>query len=118
MRKLYLLFFLFFVFSNCSTINRHRQVKFEVTGTTSEVEIHWENETGGGYYLVSKLYFNDSLPWSKTFDAEKGDFVHLLAENLESFGSLTVTIYVDGEKFKSASCEGAYCQIAVWGSID
>lgn len=96
--------------SGCLSTTTHT-VKYEVTGSASKVFVTYENEYGGT--SQEEVY----LPWSYTFTAESGDYVYISAQNLGDSGSVTVTIYKDGEVFKTSTSSGGYVIATASGFI-
>lgn len=88
------------------------RVKYEVTGTANTVDVTYENEDGG-----TSQESDVSVPWSYTFDGEPGDFVYISAQNQGESGSVTVTIYTDGDEFKSSTSEGSYVIATASGTL-
>ena len=78
-------------------------VKYEVTGTATTVDITMENEDGG-----TSQYSDLSVPWSYEFRRIEGSFVYISAQNQQETGSVTVKIYTDGSVFKTSTSAGAY----------
>ena len=87
-------------------------VKYEVTGTTTTVDITMENEDGG----VSQ-YSDVSVPWSYEFRRIEDSFVYISAQNQQASGSVIVKIYTDGSVFKSSTSSGAYVIATASGSL-
>jgi len=87
-------------------------VRYEVIGTAESVDITYEN-LNGGISQVTGL----PLPWSITITGNSGDYVYLSAHNTGDSGSLTVTIYDNGDVFKRATSEGAHVTASVSGTL-
>ena len=79
------------------------QVKYEITGSTTSVNITYENEQGGTSQVAEA-----NVPWLTTFQRVKGSFVYLSAQNKLDEGTVTVTIYRDGSSFKTSTSTGGY----------
>jgi hypothetical protein len=88
------------------------QVKYSVTGSATKVDITYENEDGGTSQVAGA-----SVPWSYSFTGEKGDFVYISAQNQDSTGTVTVTIYRDGDTFKTSTSSGAYVIATASGTL-
>ena len=88
------------------------KVKYEVTGSANRVDVTYENEDGG----ISQEN-NVIVPWSYSFKGDSGDFVYISAQNQGESGTVTVTIYKDGSKFKRSTSSGAYCIASASGSL-
>ena len=90
------------IVSSSGCLSTTYNVKYEVTGSASKVFITYQNENGGTSQEEA------SVPWSYSFTAESGDFVYVSAQNQGDNGSVTVTIYKDGEVFKTSTSSGGY----------
>ena len=86
-------------------------VKYSVTGTASHVFITYENSSGG------TSQEDTTSPWSYTFTAEIGFWTYLSAQNQDDCGSVIVTIYRDGEVFKTSTSNGGYVIATVDGEL-
>jgi len=87
-------------------------VEYRVTGTCSRVDVTYQNSDGGTSQVTNK-----SLPWSYTFTGGTGDFVYVSAQNQEKNGSVTCTIYRNGNVFKTSTSSGAYVIATASGSL-
>ena len=61
-----------------------------------------------------------SLPWTYSFDSEKGEPVSVSGVNEGNSGSVIVKIFVDGEEFKSSmntGTSGSFNIILVQGTL-
>jgi len=88
-------------------------LRYEVTGSAESVNITYENLNGGISQLSGR-----QLPWSVTLTADPMDFVFLSATNTGETGSVTVTIFDDGDVFKRATSEGAHVTASVSGNLE
>jgi hypothetical protein len=85
------------------------RIKYEVTGTASSVSITLTNPGGG-----IEQYSNVKIPGSYEFSVpiQRGSFNYyhasISAQNNGSRGDVTVTIYVNGKKFRTSTSSGAY----------
>ncbi len=112
MRKTLALVLLGFVFSCSNPFDTSIDVRYEVTGTAESVDITYEN-LNGGISQVTGL----PLPWSITITGNPGDYVYLSAHNKGESGSITVTIYDDGDVFKRATSQGSHVTASVSGTL-
>ncbi len=100
---------------NCSR-NSH-EIKYKVTNTAGMVDITYTNSSGG-----TSQANNVITPWEYSFEVkvENGDYfsLYLSAQNKEDNGEVVVTIYVDGDIFKRASCSGDGCTASVSGLLE
>lgn len=87
-------------------------VKYKVTGTAATVDVTYENSSGG----VSQES-DVEVPWSYSFTGDPGDFVYISAQNQGQTGTVTVTIYRDGDVFKTSTSEGAYVIATASGTL-
>jgi hypothetical protein len=78
-------------------------VVYKITGTAEEVNVTLSNPTGG-----TEQYSSVSLPYKYSYDSFSDDFVYISAQNQGASGTVTVSIYVNGELFKTSSSSGAY----------
>ncbi len=88
-------------------------VKYEVTGTTSSVNII--TDTDG----KTEQYYNQSVPWVSELETYGGRSLYLSAQNNENapLTSVTVTIYIDGVVHDVPDiCTAPYCFAIVFGS--
>ena len=79
------------------------EVEYKITGTASKVFVTLSNATGG-----IEQYDNVSVPHTYTFETFDDWFLYISAQNLGEWGSVTVTIYLDGAVAKTATSSGAY----------
>ncbi len=93
-------------------LSKDHDVKYEVTGSAQSVDITYQNEDGG-----TSQVSDASVPWSYTFTGETLNFVYVSAQNNGETGTVTVTIYKDGEQFKSSTSSGAYVIASASGSL-
>ena len=98
MKKLMLIPFVICMFSCSDNVYESRDhlpyVKYEVTGSTPTASITIEKE-GVTQYVAPVL------PW--VFQLRKDGFVYVSAQNHESLGDVTVTIYVKNDANDSYS---------------
>ncbi|MEA3475104.1 MAG: MmpS family transport accessory protein [Candidatus Cloacimonadota bacterium] len=113
MKKLLFAFvILLVVLIGCSIFDFSIDVKYEVTGSANKVDVTYANKDEG----TSQA--NDvSIPWSYSFEGEGDQFVYISAQNQGQSGSVTVTIYRDGKKFKRSTSTGAYCIASASGLL-
>jgi hypothetical protein len=81
-------------------------VTYRVTGTSTDVDIMYVNETGEQVWLNVT-----SLPWSYSFTGHAGDSIAVFATDFSSSGTMTATIYMnDVVLLTSTSTYNAYVQ--------
>ena len=90
-----------------------REVRYEVDGTASLVNITIEGSGGG-----TEQYSDVIPPWSYNFSAMKDDFIYVSAQNQTATGSVTVRIKVDGDVVEQSSSNGAYVIATAYGSVE
>ncbi|MCK5037292.1 MAG: hypothetical protein KAS73_15450 [Candidatus Sabulitectum sp.] len=112
MKVFFSVLFLFFFAACTNPFDTSIEIRYEVIGSAESVSITYENGGGG----VSQVT-NVGLPWSHTLSVDPGDYVYLHAHNLGESGSITVTIYQNGDVFKRASSAGAYVIVSVSGTL-
>lgn len=93
-------------------LSKDHDVKYEVTGSASTVDVTYTNEDGGTSQLSDV-----TLPWSVSFTGDTLDFVYVSAQNQGETGTVTATIYRDGEQFKSSTSSGAYVIASADGTL-
>jgi hypothetical protein len=79
------------------------EVEYKITGTASQVDVTLNNATGG-----TEQYDNVSVPHTYTFETFDDWFLYISAQNQGEYGSVTVTIYLNGEVVKTSTSSGAY----------
>ncbi len=79
------------------------EVQYEITGTAKSVDVTMSNATGG-----TEQQSNVFLPCVYSYDRFPGRFLYISAQNNTDAGSVTVTIYLNGEAIKTAKSSGAY----------
>ena len=110
MKKMYVLAAAILFIAGCSF---EREVRYEVTGTAALVDITIENSSGG-----TSQYADVAPPWTYDFSAKVDDFVYVSAQNATSTGSVTATIKIDGDTFKTSTSSGAYVIATASGSVE
>ena len=93
-------------------LTRTHDVRYEVTGSAQAVDITYTNESGGTSQLSDV-----SVPWSVSFTGDALDLVSVMAQNKGEAGSVTTTIYRDGESWKTSTSEGAYVVASASGAL-
>lgn len=79
--------------------SRPISVKYEITGTASSVNVTLYGPTGGTEY-----YSNVPVPHTYSYPSfPRGYFLYIQADNNGDHGAVTVTIYVDGNVYKTSS---------------
>jgi len=79
------------------------EVEYKITGTASKVFVTLSNATGG-----TEQFDNVSVPHTYTFETFDDWFLYVSAQNLGEWGSVTVTIYLNGAVVKTSTSSGAY----------
>ncbi len=78
-------------------------VVYEITGSAKNVDVTLNNTTGG-----TEQYSNVPVPKQFTYSNFTDNFLYISAQNQGEYGSVTVTIYIDGKLFKTSTSVGAY----------
>ena len=94
---------LFSIGATCDSSTSPVRVEYEITGTASTVFVTLNNATGG-----TEQFSNISVPHTFTFENYTHWFFYVSAQNEGDSGSVTVTIYVDGEVVATSTSSGAY----------
>ena len=79
------------------------EVEYKITGTASKVFVTLNNASGG-----TEQFDNVSVPHTYTFETFDDWFLYVSAQNLGDWGSVTVTIYLNGALVKTSTSSGAY----------
>ena len=79
------------------------EVEYKITGTASKVFVTLSNATGG-----TEQFDNVNVPHTYTFEKFNDWFLYISAQNLGEWGSVTVTIYLNGEVVATSTSSGAY----------
>ena len=82
---------------------RTPEVEYRITGSASRVFVTLSNATGG-----TEQYDSVRVPHTYAFERFNDWFLYISAQNLGASGSVTVTIYLNGEVVNTATSEGAY----------
>jgi hypothetical protein len=118
MNRLLLLFSFLLFLSGCDDLQKiinskiGYDVTYSVTGTAAAVNLTIENEDSG-----TSQFSDEPLPWEYSFTGESGAFVYVSAQNQTDTGSVTATIYCDGDKLKTSTSTGAYVITTASGSL-
>ena len=87
-------------------------VQYKITGSASKVSVTLNNATGG-----TEQYSDVSVPHTYTYNNYTDWFLYILAQNQGDSGTVTVTIYVDGEVVETSTSSGAYVIADASGSL-
>ena len=87
------------------------EVIYEVNGTADKVDVTLHNATGG-----TEQHSSVSVPIRYPFGRFSDTFLYISAQNQGEYGTVRVSIYVDGEIFKTSSSSGAYVIATASGS--
>jgi len=79
------------------------EVMYEITGSAERVFVTLSNPTGG-----TEQHDYVYLPYRYAFTSFPESFVYISAQNQGDSGTVTVSIYVNGKRFKTSSSSGAY----------
>jgi hypothetical protein len=125
MKKILFLALLFFALVGCIDIEnggkknfKVARIKYKITGTASSASITLTNPNGGIEQYDIKL--PGSYAFSVPIKRGSFDYYHamLSAQNNGSRGSVTVTIYVNGKIFRTATSSGAYVIASTDGAVE
>jgi len=87
----------------CDSSTSAVRVEYELTGTASKVSVTLNNATGG-----TEQFSDVYIPHTYTFEKYTDWFLYVSAQNLGDSGSITVTIYLNGEVVATSTSSGAY----------
>jgi len=79
------------------------EVKYEVTGTASSVNITIENAQGG-----TEQYNDVGMGSNYSYASFPGNFLYISAQNQGVSGTVTVNIYYEGQLIKTSTSSGGY----------
>ncbi|MDP6433770.1 MAG: MmpS family transport accessory protein [Candidatus Scalindua sp.] len=100
MRKLLILLPL--LFFSCDLFEW--DVEYSVTGSGGSFDVTISNKDDG-----TSQFDNVSSGWTYSFSTDdENHFLYVSAQNQSSSGSVTTKIFVDGDKKKSSTSNGAY----------
>lgn len=85
------------------------EVKYSVY--CASCDLTYENKSGNTEQITV------SGSWDYEFEAEKGTFVYISAQNNNDHGTVSVQITVDGGVIEDASSTGAYVIATASGSV-
>jgi hypothetical protein len=86
-------------------------VTYEVTGDAESVNVTVSNDNGG-----QEQYNDIPLPWRIDYGGFEESYVYLYAYNNGDSGTITISIYVNGKLFKTATSSGPYTNAVVYGN--
>jgi len=86
-------------------------VTYEVTGDADSVDVTLSNDTGG-----QEQYNDVPLPFRMDYGGFNERYVYLYAYNNGDSGTITISIYVNGNLFKTATSSGPYTNAVVYGN--
>jgi hypothetical protein len=89
-----------------------KEVIYEVTGSATGISVTLENADAG----TEQGEF--ALPFKKIFRMKVGSFIYISAQNKGETGDVTCTIYLDGQKYKTATSSGAYTIASCNGLVE
>lgn len=87
------------------------EVEYKITGTATKVDVTLENSSGG-----TEQYGDVYLPKTYTYYDFPGYYLYISAQNQGETGSVTVSIYVNGNLYKTSTSSGAYVIASASGS--
>lgn len=88
---------------SCDSSSSSVRVEYEITGTASTVSVTLNNATGG-----TEQFSDVYVPHTYTFEKYTDWFLYISAQNQGDSGSVTVTIYLNGEVVATSTSSGAY----------
>ena len=89
--------------TGCNFLSSPAKVEYEITGTASTVFVTISNATGG-----TEQFSDVPVPHTYTFEEYTYWYLYISARNEGDAGSVTVTIYVDGEVVARSTSSGAH----------
>jgi hypothetical protein len=86
------------------------KIIYEITGSADKVDVTMNNATGG-----TEQHSEVSVPTKYVFDNFPDSYLYISAQNQGEYGTVRVSIYVDGKLFKTSSSSGAYVIATAYG---
>ena len=102
-----------FLIVSCDLSYHGDEVEYRITGSASTVDVTLNNSDGG-----TEQYSGVSVPHTYSYSNFRDWFLYISAQNNDSYGSVTVAIYLNGVLKKSATSSGAYVIATASGTID
>lgn len=97
---------------NSYSASSMHDVKYEITGTASRVGMTYSNAEGG---TEQKEWIT---PYSIEYEMSDGSFVYMSAQSQQSgYATVTCTIYIDGEKYKTSTSSGEFVIATCSGTV-
>ena len=95
-------------------------IEYRVTcaGTTDTLLVRITYKDGGGFFTTNANLSTDTF-WSGEFPAQSGFSCSLTAvsQETEKTGTITVTILIDNEVFRTDNCSDVGCTVQVLGTV-
>src|SRR6056297_1000801 len=111
MKRIITLLFLLSLLTSCDLF-APPEVEYRVDAGAS-VDITIEGEGGS-----TEQFTVSSLPWTKRFTAEKGDFVYVSAQVKTTSSWVSVSIKIDGDTLDDAYSQGDYVIATASGTAE
>lgn len=80
----------------------YSNVRYEITGTATSASLTYSNRSGGTEQITV------DVPHTIEYDDFFDNFMYISAQNQDSTGSITVSIYRNGGLMDTATSSGAY----------
>lgn len=115
MKKILTLFLIFasFLHAHAQTDSvKIHEVKYEVVGIGGSFNVTIQDKGG-----IVNQFSGVANGWEYSFEAQKGDFLSISAQNTSSYGNVHVFIFVDGKVFQDSLAEGGNATAAAKGAI-
>lgn len=88
---------------NSTTSNETYTVTYWVKGTADSASLTYNNQSGN-----TEQKSEVDVPWHLKFEAERGQFLYISAQNNGESGTIKTQIIVDGDVIAESESEGAY----------
>jgi hypothetical protein len=86
-----------------TTSNETYTVTYWVKGTADSASLTYNNQSGN-----TEQKSEVDVPWHLKFEAERGQFLYISAQNNGESGTIKTQIIVDGDVIAESESEGAY----------
>lgn len=100
---------------SCDAFETSADFRYTVTGTAKTASLTYENADGGTSQESDVV-----LPWEYSFSLDKStyNFLYISAQNGTREGTVIVTIYKDGDVYKTSTSSGAFTIATASGSYN
>lgn len=98
--------------AGCAQDPKDDQLEYHVSGSACSASITYTNSGGNAAQVAGAV-----LPWSLTFEARRGFFAYVSAQNQCASGNVRAEIFYEGELVEFSESTGAYVIATASGSL-